>query len=149
MFIIGYEQILVIQTLMPLKKDKIIFRNSIIGAFVSIAINILIVKYLGAIGSAINWVICEFLIFILSQYAANRIINISFNIRDLLISISKYLPLCLIFYIISLKIHATTITLFIGLTFLIIYFLIINILFTSKDNVFRNFIKKDLLNRHQ
>lgn len=149
MFIIGYEQILVIQTLMPLQKDKIIFRNSIIGAIVSIAINISIVNYLGAVGSAINWVICEIIIFLLSQYAVNRIINISFNIRQLLISISKYLPLCLIFYIISLKIHATTITLFIGLTCLIIYFLIINILFTSKDNVFRNFIKKDLLNRHQ
>ena len=43
--IIGYEQIIVIQILMPLKRDKAIFINSIIGASVGILLNILLVAF--------------------------------------------------------------------------------------------------------
>ena len=46
-------QIFVMQVLMPMKKDKVIFVSSCIGAFIGITMNLLIVKHYGAVGSAI------------------------------------------------------------------------------------------------
>lgn len=50
---VGIAQILAIQILMPLKKDGVLLMASIIGAIISVAINIIFVKHLGAIGSAL------------------------------------------------------------------------------------------------
>lgn len=58
-FIIGYEQILVMQILIPRKYDKVILRNSIIGALVAIVANALLVKAYGATGSALVWLASE------------------------------------------------------------------------------------------
>ncbi len=141
MFVIGYEQVLVIQTLMPLKKDKIIFRNSIYGAIISIAINIAIVRHMGATGSAINWVICEFFIFILSQSAVKKSLQIELNMKEILLTISKYIPLCLIYYILSAKIQKPIVITITGLLCLIVYFMFANTIFASKNNVFKDFLR--------
>lgn len=58
-FIIGYEQILVMQILLPRKYDKIVLRNSIIGALTAVVANILFVKTYGASGAAIVWLSSE------------------------------------------------------------------------------------------
>lgn len=50
---VGLAQILAIQILMPLRKDNILLVASIIGAGVSVVINIIFIERLGAIGSAI------------------------------------------------------------------------------------------------
>ena len=92
-FIIGYEQILVLQTLMPLGKDKILLRNSTIGATAGILLNIVLVPLFAAIGSAMVWIVTECLILVLSQIAVRKEIGIRFPFsgtgRNLLI----YLPL--------------------------------------------------------
>lgn len=67
-FVIGAEQILVIQTLMPLKKDKIILLNSIIGATLGVLLNIFLVPRLFSVGSALVWIICEVVILLLSGF---------------------------------------------------------------------------------
>ena len=43
-FIIGYEQILVLQILIPRNYDRIVLRNSVIGASLAVLANFLIVK---------------------------------------------------------------------------------------------------------
>ncbi len=58
-FIIGYEQILVLQILIPRKYDRIVLCNSIIGATLAVLTNLMIVKSYGATGSAIVWFISE------------------------------------------------------------------------------------------
>lgn len=63
-FIIGYEQILVMQILIPRKHDKIVLRNSIIGALVAVVANILFVKAYGATGSALVWLTSEIAVLI-------------------------------------------------------------------------------------
>ncbi len=92
-FIIGYEQILVLQTLLPLGKDRLLLRNSAIGAAVGVALNIAIVPILASIGSSIVWIVTEFLILVLSQIAVRREIGIGFPFRDTLMNIFIYLPL--------------------------------------------------------
>ena len=57
--IIGIEQIIIIQGLMPLKKDKAILINSIAGAVTGITLNLLLVPRYGAVGSSIAWFASE------------------------------------------------------------------------------------------
>lgn len=80
-FIIGYEQILVIQTLMPLKKDKAIFINSIIGATVGIILNVLLVPNYKSVGSSVVWLCSELSVFGSAQYFVIKYTKISFPIK--------------------------------------------------------------------
>ncbi len=52
-------QIWVIQVLMPLRKDRVVLLSSIVGAVVGIVANILLVKRLGAVGSALVLLVSE------------------------------------------------------------------------------------------
>ena len=81
--IIGLEQILIIQTLMPLKEDKIILRNSILGASVSLLLNICIVKSLQSVGSTIVWAVSELTVLGFAQYFLNRHYRISLPLRQI------------------------------------------------------------------
>lgn len=57
--IIGIEQILITQSLMPMGKDNAVLINSILGAVVGIAANLIIVPHLVSVGSAIVWLLSE------------------------------------------------------------------------------------------
>lgn len=101
LFIIGYEQILIIQILIPLRKDKILLINSIIGAILGIILNIILVPYLNAIGSCIAWITSELAVLICAQYFISKNINLSFPWKSTAKSITTYLPaacLCILIY---------------------------------------------------
>ena len=51
-FAVGVAQVLAIQVLMPMKKDKVLLVASIIGAVVSLLINLLVVPYIESLGYA-------------------------------------------------------------------------------------------------
>lgn len=93
LFIIGYEQILVIQILTPLASDKVILLNSIIGASVGIIFNLLLVHQLAAVGSAIVWVIAEMAVLIASQYFVTKRTGLKFPFKLLFNNIVAYSPL--------------------------------------------------------
>ena len=92
----GYEQITVIQCLMPLNKDKIIMYISSGGAVVSIVLNILLVPTLESVGAAIAMTSAEFTVLVLSQVYMNKYIQIKFPFKEFLKSIVSYIPLTLI-----------------------------------------------------
>lgn len=100
-FIIGYEQILVLQTLLPLGKDKVLLRNSAIGAFTGVCLNLLLVPTLMAVGSAVVWISSEVLILILSQLVVRKEIKIGFPLRLSAINILEYLPLAILIFLCS------------------------------------------------
>lgn len=52
-FVVGIAQVLAIQVLMPMKKDRVLLRASIIGAAVSVLINLCLVPYVASVGSAV------------------------------------------------------------------------------------------------
>lgn len=56
---VGIAQVIAIQILMPLHKDKVLLNTSVIGAFVSIILNFFLVKHLQSVGSAIVLLSCE------------------------------------------------------------------------------------------
>lgn len=97
MLIIGYEQILVIQTLMPLKKDKAILTNSILGACFGLGFNMVLVPYLYSIGSAIVWFLSECVVLISSQYFVTRFTGFKLPIRMFVKNIMAYIPMLVLF----------------------------------------------------
>ena len=58
-YVIGIEQILITQSLMPMGKDKAVLMNSVYGAFVGIVANVALVPRLASVGSAVVWLISE------------------------------------------------------------------------------------------
>lgn len=66
--IIGIEQVLIIQSLIPMGKDKAVLINSIIGALVGILANIIFVPCFASVGSAIVWLMSEFAVMLSAYY---------------------------------------------------------------------------------
>lgn len=62
-FIIGTEQILIVQILTPMGKDKAVLINSIVGSIFGLVLNFIIVPRLGCTGSAIVWLCSEIAVF--------------------------------------------------------------------------------------
>lgn len=138
-FIIGYEQILVVQALLPLKKDNIILRNSIIGAVAGISLNILLVGTLKSVGSAIVWVSCELLILILSQIALKKTFDVGFNIRSFIKNILIYSPL--IFTIMVKKLLYLNYIEILGISgFIILFYFIFVQIFIMKNSYFHKLL---------
>ena len=91
--VIGYEQILVIQTLMPLKKDKAILRNSIAGAVTGVLLNIILISNYASVGASLVWVGSELVVLCCAQHYVVRFISLHFPWRDLLSYVMMYIPL--------------------------------------------------------
>lgn len=120
-FIIGYEQIIVLQALMPLKKDSTIFRNSIIGAVVGVGLNLILVPRLHAVGSSIVWVSSELVILVLSQFYIKKYIGLVFPASKLLRSVVYYIPVMLVYAAVVYFAHSLVLTLC-SAVFTVIYF---------------------------
>ena len=71
-FIIGTEQILIVQILTPMRKDMAVLINSIVGSIFGLALNFAIVPRLGCTGSAIVWLCSEIAVFCSAFYFALR-----------------------------------------------------------------------------
>ena len=99
LYVVGYEQILVLQTLLPLGKDKVLVRNSIVGAIVGVVLNLALVPFLACIGSSIVWIVTECIILVLSQIAVHKEIHIGFPLWPTLKSVLIYLPLTALIWI--------------------------------------------------
>lgn len=56
---VGIAQVLAVQVLMPMKKDKVLFKVSILGALISVLINLLFVPYMQSKGTAVVLVCSE------------------------------------------------------------------------------------------
>lgn len=135
MLIIGLEQIAVVQCLMPLHKDKVILFNSSLGAVVSIAINLTIVRNMASIGSSIAWLASEFVILILSAYAIYRFLKIKFPYKKLIENIIYNIPLatglCII-YLLSDMQYYWLYLIFAGI-FTVVYTMILQIYILKND----------------
>ena len=93
LFVVGYEQILVLQTLLPLGKDRIMLRNSLIGAALGVALNVLLVPSFASIGSSAVWIAVECIILVLSQIAVTKELNLRFPAARTLTNFLVYMPL--------------------------------------------------------
>ena len=70
--IIGFEQVLINQSLMPMGKDKAVLINSLLGALVGLIANLVLVPHLESVGSAIVWFISEVTVMFSAIYFFSR-----------------------------------------------------------------------------
>lgn len=144
--IIGYEQILVIQTLMPLKYDKAILINSIVGACIGILLNILLVSKYQSVGSAFVWFISELSVLFTAQYFVWKKIKIKFPFKYFFKNIIDNIPLLALMLLIYLMDQNSIINMFIGCAIMLIYSIVVQY-FILKNSIFINLINK-VIRRH-
>lgn len=144
--IIGYEQILVIQTLMPLKYDKAILINSIVGACIGILLNILLVSKYKSVGSAFVWFISELSVLFTAQYFVWKKNKIKFPFKYFFKNIIDNIPLLALMLLIYLMDQNSIINMFIGCAIMLIYSIVVQY-FILKNSIFINLINK-VIRRH-
>lgn len=117
MLFVGIAQVMAVQILMPMKKDKILLLASTIGACISLMINFFIVKNLQSVGTAIVLLCSEFIVtttYIIYS-VQQRLVNIPFSL--LIRSISHSLPTIIICLICSMHITNSVVALLISILF--------------------------------
>lgn len=140
-FIIGYEQILIIQILSPMRKDKSILINSVWGASIAILSNLIFVKKLGATGSSIVWLLAEITVLISAQYYVSKYIKYKFPVREIMREVFYLIPILLLNIICYKIINIPFLSLFIGILITGIYYTIV-ICFIHKNTVINTNINK-------
>lgn len=136
MLIIGYEQIIIIQMLMPLKKDKAILINSMLGAFVGLLMNILLVPGLKSVGSAIVWIMAEITVLCSGQFFVTKYTKFEFPYLDILKKMVSALPIGILCYIISELNIPILIRLIIGFLLLSSYYFFIDFYILKNEILF-------------
>ena len=99
--IVGYEQILIIQALMPMKKDRAIFINSCIGAVVGLILNLLLIPVYGSIGTSVAYCLCEVSVLCSALFFMCRYTKYQFPFREFIWHLIFNIPLiviCLFIY---------------------------------------------------
>lgn len=132
-FVIGYEQIIIIQILMPLKKDKAILINSILGALIGVFMNVLLVSKLGSVGSSIVWVCSEIVVLSSAQYFVRKYIGYRFPYEKVMRNILYSIPIFAICYTISLLNFPSFYVLLMGMLLAGVYYLIVGYIFLKNE----------------
>lgn len=94
--VVGYEQILIIQALMPMKKDRAIFINSCIGACVGLIFNFLLIPLYGSIGTSIAYCLCEISVFCSALFFISKYTRFQFPFREIIRHLTFNIPLIII-----------------------------------------------------
>lgn len=81
LLLIGYDQILVVQVLLSLKKEKAILINSTLAAFVGLVLNVVLVSTYKSVGSSVILVLSELVVMISAQYFVKKYIHCGFPVK--------------------------------------------------------------------
>lgn len=139
MLIIGYEQIIVIQMLMPLGKDNAILFNSIIGAIIALLLNFTIVPLLASVGSAIVWCCCEFAVAISAQVFVTKYTKYRIPLRKILRSVVAYIPAIFICSFINSVVVNWILSIIIGMAFIGVYLILVEVFIIKNPLLLSNF----------
>ncbi len=129
LLVIGIEQILVLQILMPLKNDRLILINSITGAVIGVSMNIIFVAKLGAVGSSVVWLLSETSVLIIAQYFVKKKVSINFPFDKVLLNLLYGLPIVAILYATShfLEQYKDIVILVVGSSISLVYFGVVQV----------------------
>lgn len=72
MLIVGMEQILIVQILLPGRNDKEVFANSILGAVTGLLLNVILVGAFRSVGSSFVWMIAELAVLVSAIYYVRK-----------------------------------------------------------------------------
>ena len=112
--LVGASQVMTLQVLMPMKKDRVLLYISIIGAAASLAINLLIVKQLQSIGSAIVLLSAEVIVTLLYIIYLQKNIGIRIPVMIFFREFALCIPLAIICIAVSALVTNPFISLAVG-----------------------------------
>ena len=93
MIIIGYEQIIITQGLLPLDKNKSVLVNAIVGAVVGVILSLIIVAKFKSVGSTIVWTASELCVLLSASIFIKKYLNYKFPFGLLIKELISYVPL--------------------------------------------------------
>lgn len=140
-FIIGYSQILVLQILMPLKCDKQILINSIIGVVVGVILNIALVHKMQATGSSLVWLISEICVMCSAQYFVWKKFHLGFPSLSFIKNCFAYTPTIFVCLYIYMSGYSPAMKLLLGLGCISLYGLFIQVVYL-RNTIILGFLKK-------
>lgn len=145
-FVIGLEQVLIIQLLLPLGKDKYVLIGSIIGSIGGVLANIILVPLYQSIGSSFAWIISELLVLGSAYYFVKKSINLPIGGKKILINgLYSLVFSVMLFLIIKITNLGLTLDVIISLAFFVVYYYLLYIVIL-KEPVLTDF-KKSLFLR--
>jgi len=130
---VGVAQILAIQVLMPLGKDKIILQASILGAVIGLILNLLLVRRFGSIGTAFVLLLSEASVtaFYIIKTSKLNVINIPW--RSFSTNLVGAIPYVIISYLVREIIHNPILTLLCTGSLSCLYMLFLQIYILKND----------------
>jgi O-antigen/teichoic acid export membrane protein len=120
-FLVGYDQIIVLQTLLPMGKDKDILRNSILAASVGIISNIFLTLNFGKNGSAIVLILAELSVLLSSQFCVTKYFGLKIPFKLIIKHIIGFSPIIIICYVIKYFINSYVISLIVSASIICCY----------------------------
>lgn len=146
MLIIGLEQILIVQILMPSRSDRQVFINSIIGAICSILLNVLLISKLESIGSSIVWFVSELAVMTTALYFVKQKYHDITFFTNMVKHLLSFMPMLLIYYLVSRTVEQCWIGFSLGLVLTLVYchFVLSHIV---KNDIYITFVKS-MISRH-
>jgi O-antigen/teichoic acid export membrane protein len=96
LLVIGSEKIIVLQLLIPLRKDRTIVKAGLAGVVVWGLLTILLVPCLKSVGTSLVWVVAELVVLTIAAMESRRSLSIRFPLGLLLKSVLYALPYLLV-----------------------------------------------------
>ncbi|WML24562.1 flippase [Neobacillus sp. OS1-33] len=108
--------------LIALRKEKFLFKVSIVGSFINICLNLLLIPVIGILGSALTTLITEVILFIIEYITIKR----SFKVRIISLNITKiFIGITLMFlFLLFIKV-GVFLGIILGCTFYLVILLIL------------------------
>lgn len=125
MFVIGYEQIIIIQMLLPLKKDRAVLINSLWGCTMGLVLNLMLVPSLQAVGSSIVWFVSELVVLISAQYYIYKFVDFKFPFKSLLREFLLMIPILVLNILFFRLIEFYIISMLLGICITYLYYFVI------------------------
>lgn len=136
MIVIGYEQIIITQGLLPLDKNKSVLVNAIVGAFVGVVLSFIIVGKLKSVGSTLVWTASELCVLFSASIFIRKYLGYKFPLILLLKELMSYVPLVLILFYIHNIFNSPIINILLGGIATVMYTFIVQMfIFRQKELV--------------
>ncbi len=146
--IVGIAQILAIQVILPMQKDKLILYGSLLGAFIGLTFNIVLVKKFGSEGTAFVLLLSECAVTMFYIYTVRKNNLIGFPWQSLVNNFIYSLPIILIcFSFLRIFKGNNLLILLFSVGISILYFLIVNLYVVKNAALIE--IKKSLQSKLQ
>lgn len=144
MVVIGYEQIIIIQGLMAMDKNKAVFINSFLGAVIGILLCILLMSKFKSVGASIVWLCSELVVLTSASYFIKKYIQIVFPFKKLFNAILYHLPLLILLLLFHMVDINHLLSLFLSIVITSLYSLGVQLYFI-KDDVILNLVNSVIL----